>query len=294
MTVESPEKEEKNATQNSVSGRDLSFYQIDASSIEENARKLLVNYSGLAPEEVNKHVDAIREKAFKIYSYPCIGMYRFLDLSIVQRKEYPEVVQRLKDGEKILDLGCCFGQEIRQLVSDGVPSENCYGSDLRPEFIELGYELFKDREKLKATFLPADIFDDESPLTQIYSQMSIVYTGSFFHLFDRNEQIDVAKRVVQLLKPEPGSMVIGRQVGNINPREYSRSGYAGEKGRFRHDPKSWQDLWDKVGETTGTKWEVEAELDPFGVGFGEMTEKKLTERRGEEGARRLKFVVRRV
>lgn len=43
-------------------------------------------------------------------------MYRFLDLSMSQRKEYPEIVRRLKGGEKILDLGCCFGQEIRQLV----------------------------------------------------------------------------------------------------------------------------------------------------------------------------------
>jgi len=43
-------------------------------------------------------------------------MYRFLDLSILQSKVYPEVVKRLKGGEKLLDLGCCFGQEIRQLV----------------------------------------------------------------------------------------------------------------------------------------------------------------------------------
>lgn len=57
-----------------------------------------------------------RKKAFAIFAYPCIGMYRFLDLSISQRSEYPEIVRRLKGGEKILDLGCCFGQEIRQLV----------------------------------------------------------------------------------------------------------------------------------------------------------------------------------
>ena len=43
-------------------------------------------------------------------------MFRFLDLSISTTAVYPEVLERTKAGEKLLDLGCCFGQEIRQLV----------------------------------------------------------------------------------------------------------------------------------------------------------------------------------
>jgi len=178
-------------------------------------------------------------------------------------------------------------------VLDGVPSENTYGSDLRPEFIELGFDLFKDKGKIKTTFLPANVFDDDSPLTQIYGQISIVYTGSFFHLFKYEEQFDVAKRVVQLLKPEPGSLVVGRQIGNENFGEYNTPGYSGEKGRFRHNPKTWTELWDEVGEATGTQWKVEAEFEPRGSGFKE-DENKLFHQRREEGARRLRFVVRRV
>lgn len=30
---------------------------------------------------------------------------------------YPEILQRVKDGQKLLDLGCCFGQDERRLVS---------------------------------------------------------------------------------------------------------------------------------------------------------------------------------
>jgi hypothetical protein len=160
--------------------------------------------------------------------------------------------------------------------------------------MELGYDLFKDKGKIKTTFLPANVFDDDSPLTQIYGQMSIVYTGSFFHLFNYEEQFDVAKRIIQLLKPEPGTMIVGRQVGNINAGDYSASGYSGEKGRFRHNPTTWTEFWDEVGEATGTEWKVEAELDPFGKGFGEDMEAKLMERRREEGARRMRFVVTRI
>jgi len=276
-----------------VTGRDLTWYQVDSSVIDEAARKLLINYSGISPENIGKHVDAIREKAFNIWSYPCIGMYRFLDLSIMQAEVYQEVVERLKGGDKLLDLGCCFGQEIRQLVSDGVPSENCYGSDLRAEFLELGYELFKDKGKIKSTFIPANVFEYDSPLMQIYGQMSVVYTGSFFHLFDWDQQFEIAKRVVQLLKPESGVMVIGRQMGNDSPGDYNKSGYPGERGRFRHNAKTWAELWDEVGEATGTQWKVDAILDPLGVGMGK-SEEKLSEIRSEKGARRLRFVIRRV
>jgi len=51
------------------------------------------------------------------HPYPCIGAYRFLDLSIISSPQYDEILSRVKNGEKFLDLGCCFGQEIRQLVS---------------------------------------------------------------------------------------------------------------------------------------------------------------------------------
>lgn len=57
-------------------------------------------------------------RAYSIqFPYPCIGSFRFLDLGISQSPVYFEVLQRLKSGEKLLDVGCGVGQELRQLVS---------------------------------------------------------------------------------------------------------------------------------------------------------------------------------
>lgn len=39
--------------------KDLSSYTVDSSSIDDNARNLLINYSGIPAEEVGPHVDAI-------------------------------------------------------------------------------------------------------------------------------------------------------------------------------------------------------------------------------------------
>lgn len=88
-------------------------------------------------------------------------------------------------------------------------------------------------------------------------------------------------------------MLVGRQLGNTSPGEYEQSGYGGETARFRHNAESWGELWEEVGKKTGSQWKVEAKLDEFGLGNHEL-EKKLTERRKEDGARGLTFVVRRV
>lgn len=54
---------------------------------------------------------------FYQFPYPCIGMFTFLDLDLPLLPCYDEIVSRVKRGDTFLDLGCCFGQEIRQLVS---------------------------------------------------------------------------------------------------------------------------------------------------------------------------------
>jgi hypothetical protein len=174
-----------------------------------------------------------------------------------------------------------------------VPSENLYGSDLRPEFIELGYKLFRDRDTLKATFIPADVFDPKSPLLQLKGKINIVYAGAFFHLFVYEEQVAVAKRIVELLKDKPNTLILGRQMGNKVAGVRFGSGYKDEKARYRHNDVSWAKFWDDIGEQTGTKWKTEVIVEEPRDGLS-ARESKLMDLRGEEDARRLRYVVRRI
>lgn len=246
-----------------------------SSSPKTPKQSLLIPSFPLSPKQ--------REKAWDVYPYPCIGQFLFLNLTINLSPYYPTLVSRLRDENQIfLDLGCCFAQDVRKLVSDGARSENIYGTDLYGEFMDLGFELFRDRKTLKSTFFPSDILNDRNLLLKgLDGEMNVVYLGLFLHHFDFETCVKVCARVTKLLKPEPGSLIMGVQVGSLvgdtKPIPIPSGGIL-----WRHDIKSFEKVWDEVGAITGTKWKVEARLERS-KGFGEKWQ--------IEGTRRLGFEV---
>ncbi|KKY26347.1 putative methyltransferase domain-containing protein [Diplodia seriata] len=245
---------------------------------------------GISPEKVEAHV---RE----VFPYPCIGAFRFLDLAMYKEPYYPEVLSRVKNGDKLLDLGCCFGQELRKLAHDGAPPSSLYGSDLRPAFLTLGHALFLDEAKLPTSphFIAADILADPfsaSPLhRQLAGTVSVVHASAFFHLFSRDDQLRAAEAVVALLKPEPGVAVVGAQIGTPTPG-VAESWTKGKKSpRFSHNVESWAALWDEVGTRTGTRWEV---VDARLTKVEKAVSPELLKLVGEGGVHWLSFWVRRV
>ncbi|KAJ6092299.1 hypothetical protein N7467_004268 [Penicillium canescens] len=174
-------------------------------------------------------------------------------MSVAQSPLYSATPERLKLGEKLLDVRCAVGQELRLLVFDGVPSEHLYALDLRQDFFDMGYDLFNDHDTLKSHFIMVDIFDDNSDLVnKLINKIDIVNAASFFHLFNWDKQVTIAKRLVGLLHDKPRSLLIRRQ-------------------HYRYDSATWKKLWEQVGEETGTKWEVEAWMEKWAGADSMMT-----------------------
>ncbi|KAF4636417.1 hypothetical protein G7Y89_g1657 [Cudoniella acicularis] len=162
---------------------------------------------------------------------------------------YLVILTRLQDTHDLitlLDVGCCFGQNLRKLVVDGAPGKQLIGVELKPEFISLGFELFKDREKYEGQLFAGDIFDEDvkSPLNAL------------------KRQVRAAVRLISLLRDKPGTMVLGRHVGSENPGEYPHR--TNESGvTFSHNEETFKKMWIEVGEKTGTHWSVQPSLqDP--------------------------------
>ena len=176
---------------------------------------------------------------------------------------YEEVMERLQKGATFCDAGCCFGQELRWLVHKGIPSEHLYGFDLEDGFIELGYELFRDREVLKATFASGNILEDPTSaegrrLSKFVDSMDIIFCSSFLHCFDWDDMVVAAKRLISFTRPRAGSLIIGKQLGSGSPGSYKMSTSTGTM--FRHDPGSMRKMWEEAGRATGTRWTVDAEF----------------------------------
>ncbi|MCJ1369098.1 hypothetical protein MMC20_000306 [Loxospora ochrophaea] len=189
---------------------------------------------------------------------------------------YPRLLSRLKDDDaepcdvppvKLIDVGCGFGQDLRKLVYDGVASERLIGLDIRNDFLELGYELFLDRATFTGKFIAANVFDHsvDSPVQSIQSQMDVVHAASFLHLFGWDEQIQACRGLSQLLKNEPGTMILGRHIGSRESGEYPHK--TNPSGvTFSHDPTTFETMWRDVSRRTNTEWQVSAtfenDLDP--------------------------------
>ncbi|KAL4995726.1 hypothetical protein BDV10DRAFT_187766 [Aspergillus recurvatus] len=141
--------------------RNVAWYQAALNKVADIAREIFRDYSGIPENQITAHVHHVRDQAWDILPFPCISLFRFLDFPAYLQPVYPEVLSRIKSGETFLDLGCCFGQDIRKLVHDGAPGENLIGVDTEPRFLELGYQLFKDKVSLKAHFLTGDVLAED-------------------------------------------------------------------------------------------------------------------------------------
>lgn len=198
---------------------------------------------------------------------------------------YQSILARLKSGGSLLDLGCCCAQDLRKLAHDGAHASNLYGAELEQGFLDLGYDLFRDKETFGAHFMVADVFDKQGELGKLEGKMDVVHLGLFLHLFNLEKQVEVCELVVGLLKPEKGVLIIGQQIGMLEAREEAREG---DRKIFKHNVESFKRMWVEIGEKTQSEWVVSAKLD-HGLGIEDENRKW-----DDPSSRRLVFEVERV
>ncbi|KAF5373309.1 hypothetical protein D9615_007402 [Tricholomella constricta] len=225
---------------------------------------------------MKQHIIAIQRKAYEIYGYPCIRSFAFAKSKISHLPAYPIALElcHKRPGALFLDIGCCFGSDVRKIVADGWPVQNTIASDLRQGFWDLGHELFKSTpDTFPALFIAGDAFDSqfiaprepfiETPhaqpslgpltsLTPLQGHVSVIHASAFFHLFLEEDQLELARRVASLLSPLPGSFIFGAHVGRPEKGILGGDGPDQIQATFCHSPESWRGLWDGQVFKNGT------------------------------------------
>ncbi|KAJ3497164.1 hypothetical protein NLG97_g2114 [Lecanicillium saksenae] len=235
-------------------------YVKGAPSYDATAYGLLHHYSGIPAAEIDNHLLHIRKLAWDVSRQPFIGRWKFLRFAEPVDPYYQQVLFRLtlpKSSDCILDIGCGFGQALRQLRANGVAGSKLFGVDVESRFINLGYDLFRDKDTLGATFVTGDLLDpDDERLDTLSGRFTIVHADSFFHLLSWTEQLYAAQRIISWLRTDmKNGFIYGKQAGSLYPADVASAG----KRPYLHNRRSLQRLWDEAGRITGTRWRVEVE-----------------------------------
>jgi SAM-dependent methyltransferase len=150
--------------------------------------------------------------------YPRILM-RAGDPRIRKHDRYQEILQR---KGSLLDYGCGTGDDIRALVKDGYPQEKIVGYDVNWSSINLGFDLYLDKD----TWIDRFVVSKKFPFQP--STFDAVYSGSVLHVLDTKRAVKIyVSDAYSVLKPT--GVFFGSTLGL--DKEYPRSVVKGWKWR---------------------------------------------------------------
>lgn len=219
---------------------------------------------------LKQHILDVQAKAYKVAPYGCIYLFLFTRRKLSGLPAYQQVVRigRERKNPIFLDVGCCFGNDIREVVLDGFPAARAIGTDLHHELWDLGHELFKSTpETFTAHFVGGDAFNPEilavappasmqtagiitpdlnnlTSLNSLRGCVSAIHATAFFHLFKEDKQLHMARALAGLLSAEPGSIILGAHTGAQEKGVVNQVHRGIEIDMFAHSVESWTAMWD--------------------------------------------------
>jgi len=109
----------------SVLPLDEGFYKLDSAFFKQQ--------TGIDDnDELKIHLLSVQAEAYDVYPYPCIRLFSWARPGISRLFPYQDLLKlgREREGAILLDIGCCFGTDVRKAIVDGFPLRNVVTSDL--------------------------------------------------------------------------------------------------------------------------------------------------------------------
>jgi SAM-dependent methyltransferase len=170
--------------------------------------------------KISERVEKIRKKHEPDIIYRIKRRDRFAIPRIDAHPHYMEVIKRINESTRFLDVGSGPGWDLRKVIKDGLIIENAKGIDIDPFLIQIGFELYRDKEIMSKVFEIGDALS-----TRFESgYFDIVHSGSVIHALGKlNEVMKHLKEMYRILKKNDG-IFFGRTLGNHYEKEYPYSG----------------------------------------------------------------------
>ncbi|KAF7979120.1 hypothetical protein HWV62_43337 [Athelia sp. TMB] len=137
-------------------------------------------------------------------------------LKIAGQPVYQDVLKlgKEREGAILLDIGCCFGNDLGKVVADGFPAiAGVIGSDLHEvPFIEGNVFDAAHIDPTPPLYAPPNspppALGTLTSLNPLRGHVSAVHASSLFHLFDEAHQHQLTDALGSLLSPEPVIQVL--------------------------------------------------------------------------------------
>jgi SAM-dependent methyltransferase len=195
-----------------------------------------------------------------LYLKPCSHLHPIFETNLVDRAKSANS----KSSFRFLDLGCCFGQETRDILLNGIDPAQMSVTDLEPTYWEAGKKLFlDDRTPLEGSVRDYDISSIESrfgdwalPLGDLSDSadlvkgweesFDVVMSWAVLHVLTKEQCDNMLRRIQLILKPTD-AVLFGCCAGGKTATENWLRTPSGKAQRFRHDASTLTQAFREAG-----------------------------------------------
>lgn len=238
----------------------------------------LANYTGKDPQALKPHVISVWQATKQqCWAFKCVQDFLFLTPRICLHPHYQAVCaasQNASLNNKLLhmDVGCCYGQDTRQLIMDGWKHGQLLASDLVPNYWDLGKTLFMDEDHMQVPFLAGSMTDDafvseSNPLgtttEHLLGRIDFIWAGLVLHVLSKEDCNRFLSNACSLLKR--GGSFYGVCAGQKEAGEFVATP-DGKARRFLHSKESLREAMLHVGfeeadvrGDDGSRWDLHDE-----------------------------------